>query len=89
MLSDDARAEVAGGANKDELMRSIEEHLAGINPGLDHHEQLQFVAVTDDEWTPENGMLTPTMKLKRREVESRYGERMEGWYGAKKKVLWA
>ncbi len=89
MLSEEARAEIRGDAAKQELIASVEAQLRELNPTLDHHEQLQFVAITDDEWTAENGMLTPTMKLKRREVEARYGDRVEGWYGKKVKVFWA
>lgn len=30
---------------------------------------------------PENGFLTPTMKLKRRVLESTYGQMADAWYG--------
>ncbi len=33
-------------------------------------------------FTPENGILTPTLKLKRREVHDRFGDMIEGLYGS-------
>ena len=35
-------------------------------------ETVKYVRVVNDEWTPENGILTAAMKLKRRVVEERY-----------------
>jgi long-subunit acyl-CoA synthetase (AMP-forming) len=31
----------------------------------------------DDEWTTENGLLTPTLKIKRDALEARYGSLVE------------
>ncbi len=39
----------------------------------------EFVLVTED-FTPDNGFLTPTLKLKRREVVRRYGKLLEDLY---------
>ena len=40
-------------------------------------------------WTIENGLLTPTMKLKRAKLEAAVADKLEGWYSANKPVLWA
>ncbi len=88
MLSEEARAAAASPEGRAEITASIEAHLAEVNPTLDHHEQLALVAITPDEWTIENGMLTPTMKIKRAEVDKRYADAVDGWYGQKTKVLW-
>jgi len=88
MLSEEARAAIHTDAQRDEFVAGFQVHFDELNPTLDHHEKLQFVVVTADEWTVENDMLTPTMKLKRRAVESRYGEQVEGWYAKKQKVFW-
>jgi len=89
MLSEAGRKLAATPEGKQTIAADLGAHLAKLNPSLDHHEQLAFVAVTADEWTIENGALTPTMKLKRRVIDERYGERVPGWYEAKQKVLWA
>ncbi|HEY7766791.1 MAG TPA: hypothetical protein VIB55_01340, partial [Longimicrobium sp.] len=45
------------------------------------HERPKKVAVIADEFTIESGMLTPTLKIKRKVVEQVYREVIEGLYG--------
>ena len=40
-----------------------------------HHERLDAILVEDAPWTIENGLLTPTLKVKRHRVEQRYSPR--------------
>jgi long-chain acyl-CoA synthetase len=40
-------------------------------------EQVKVVRFFNDEWTPENGILTAAMKLKRREIDSKYATDIE------------
>lgn len=42
------------------------------NARLQSHERLSTIVVAKTEWTTENGLLTPTLKLKRAELEDRY-----------------
>jgi long-subunit acyl-CoA synthetase (AMP-forming) len=44
------------------------------------------VILLDDSWTVENDMLTPTMKIKRREVEAKYAVNYDIWYQKEKFV---
>jgi long-chain acyl-CoA synthetase len=74
---------------KARLEAELKEHMAAVNKSLDPHEQLETVVVLIEEWTTENGMLTPTMKLRRGAIEKKYNDRVSGWYGEKKEVLWA
>ncbi len=89
MLSEEGRGEAADQAGRDALGASLVARVQEINAHLDNHEMLRFVAVTTEEWTIENGMLTPTLKLKRRAVEERYGGLVEGWYDESRPVVWA
>ncbi|HEX8322055.1 long-chain fatty acid--CoA ligase [Longimicrobium sp.] len=45
------------------------------------HERPKKIAVIQDEFTIESGMLTPTLKIKRKVVEQVYREVIEGLYG--------
>lgn len=87
MLSEDAKKEVADGG-KDAIEKELEELIKTVNSGLDGHEKVQFVAVVNDVWEPENGFLTPTNKIKRAKIEEEYNPLMDEWYNSKKKVIW-
>ncbi|MBS1148522.1 MAG: long-chain acyl-CoA synthetase (AMP-forming) [Myxococcaceae bacterium] len=89
VLSLKARNQVSSADHKARLEAELKEHLATVNKALDPHEQLEVVVVLAEEWTTENGMLTPTMKLRRHAIEKKYNDRVDGWYGEKKEVLWA
>jgi long-chain acyl-CoA synthetase len=44
------------------------------------YERVRDFVLAGDEWTPENGMLTPSLKVKRRAVMEKYGDRLEALY---------
>jgi long-chain acyl-CoA synthetase len=59
-----------------------------VNAQLDPHERLQFIVVSDEYWTVANGLLTPTLKLKRGLLESRYQALYEIWGSRKSPIIW-
>lgn len=77
-----------GEAEREEMGAELEAHMKAVNPTLDGHEHLQFLVVVKDDWLPENGFLTPTQKIKRASIEDAYNAQEDGWYKAKKKVIW-
>ncbi|HET7889921.1 MAG TPA: long-chain fatty acid--CoA ligase, partial [Candidatus Sulfotelmatobacter sp.] len=52
----------------------------GINGNLARFEKLKRVLVVADEFTADNGALTPTMKLRRRVIEERYRSKIDELY---------
>lgn len=88
VLSEQARKRAKDEAERQQLAAALKGHLDEVNATLDQHEQLDLLAVVTDEWTIENGLLTPTLKLKRSAIEQKYGPRAEGWYEQKKPVVW-
>jgi long-chain acyl-CoA synthetase len=52
----------------------------GINGNLARFEKLKRVLLVADEFTADNGVLTPTMKLKRRVIEERYRKQIDELY---------
>jgi long-chain acyl-CoA synthetase len=73
--------------DKSTMAQEIARHIHEINAGLDQHEKIEKVIILDESWTVENNMLTPTMKLKRREVEDKYAAYYNDWYSTKDFVL--
>ncbi len=59
-----------------EYRRIIEQ----VNKDLAHYETIKKITIVPDEWSVEGGELTPSMKMKRRIVEEKYSELIEGMY---------
>jgi long-chain acyl-CoA synthetase len=88
MLNPDA-AKSASNGGKAAIEASLTEHLKAINAGLDPHEQLDCLVVVIEPWTVDNGVITPTFKVKRNRIEELYAASYERWVGSRKPVLWA
>lgn len=88
MLAEEYRSRLSDGRVRERLEQEFVRLLQKVNQSLDPHEQLAFVVVVNDEWSIENGFLTPTLKLKRDVVENAYQAMVDGWYAMKKPVIW-
>ncbi len=76
-LSWSTRAELVQQTKVRDLYYGIVEDL---NKSLAHFETIKKVLIVPDEFTIATGEITPTMKLKRRNVEARYGQLIEALY---------
>jgi len=65
---------------KDELIASLSASLREVNPALESYEKLEKVVVMKGDWTVENGLITPTLKVKRNEVEKIHLPKYPTWY---------
>jgi long-chain acyl-CoA synthetase len=57
-----------------------EQIIEGTNQNLARFEKLKRVLLVADEFTAENGVLTPTLKLRRRVIEGRYRDKIDELY---------
>ena len=55
-----------------EMEQSLLATVKAVNAELEAHEQIAKVLVAKDTWTIEDGIMTPTMMVKRSEIEQRY-----------------
>ncbi len=67
-------SEAAQYVAKDDIESSIRATLDKVNARVESHERLSNIVITKDEWTIENELLTPTLKLKRNKLEDQYSE---------------
>ncbi|MBE2263052.1 MAG: AMP-binding protein [Burkholderiaceae bacterium] len=89
MLSPDALQRAATAEGKAAIEKSMSDHLAQVNAKLEAHEKLDFLAIVKTTWSPENGFVTPTFKVKRNKIEEAYESQYAGWLAQKKSVVWA
>ncbi len=68
-----------------ELGRLLEE----VNRALAPHERLRMIVVANEPWSIENGLLTPTLKIRRNSIESAVTHAVESWYATGETVHWA
>lgn len=81
VLSEDAKK-----LDKSELTASLQATLDEVNAKLESHQTLDRLLVVDEEWTIDNDLLTPTLKVKRHVLEKKYHEVINSSY--KDKVVW-
>lgn len=60
-----------------EIAKVLEDTLTELNKSLEGYERLKKLVIIKENWTIENGMLTPSLKLKRQEVEKKYSHLYE------------
>lgn len=89
MLNIEAAKKAGEAEGRAELEASLAEHMQAINETLDPHEQLDCLVITNEAWTVDNDLITPTFKVKRNKIEDRFAAQYETWVGSRKKVLWA
>ncbi|RMB61324.1 AMP-dependent synthetase/ligase [Tessaracoccus antarcticus] len=72
--------EVADWLAGNELLDEVKRRVAELTAMLPSQERPRETAVMDDELTMDNGMLTPTLKVRRRQVEERFKALIEDMY---------
>ncbi|TDU30842.1 long-chain acyl-CoA synthetase [Panacagrimonas perspica] len=59
-----------------------------VNENLEAHEQIAKLVVVKEAWTIDNGVMTPTMKVKRNEIEKRYAAIIEKEGAIRSQIAW-
>ena len=73
--------------SKEDLISSLNTTLEIINSKLDSHEKIHNFVVVKEEWTVENKLLTPTMKIKRNAIERLYKDNYKNWNERERVVI--
>jgi long-chain acyl-CoA synthetase len=62
------------------LLRDMLERVRGALRGFPGYAKIRRLALTLEPWSVDNGLMTPTLKVKRSEVVKRFRERIEAMY---------
>ena len=65
---------------EDKVVDLIQREINRNSGPIKGYERVRSFVLSGDEFTPENGMLTPSLKIKRRAVMARYGDDIEALY---------
>jgi long-chain acyl-CoA synthetase len=74
--------------SKEELVQSFSGLLNTINPLLEKFEMLEKIVIMKDNWTIANGLITPTLKVKRNEIEKIHLPKYPAWFEEKGLIVW-
>lgn len=74
--------------SKEEIKTSLSKAIDDLNPALEHHERLMKAVIMKDVWSIENNLMTPTLKVKRNEVEKIHLPKYPMWYQKDGVVVW-
>ncbi|MGQ0708449.1 MAG: AMP-binding protein [Rhodoferax sp.] len=81
-----ARASAQG---REQLTQAMAAHLQQTNERLEPHEKLALLVLMTEPWTPENGFVTPTLKVKRPVMETAFAPQFDAWLAQGQPVVWA
>ncbi|MES2371966.1 MAG: AMP-binding protein [Bacteroidota bacterium] len=72
-------SESAKQQNAEAISDELKEVLSTVNKTLEQHEHLSKLVILPEEWTIANGLLTPTLKIKRKMIDAAFGDQYEVW----------
>lgn len=72
-------AESAMKGNREEVNARLEAARVRVNDQLESHAKIRGILVVKTPWNIENGVLTPTMKIKRHLLEQKYAQVGDRW----------
>ena len=73
---------------KDELIKDLTGSLDAINPLLEKFEKIEKMVIMKESWTIANNMITPSLKVKRNEIEKIHLPKYPAWYNKPGTVIW-
>jgi long-chain acyl-CoA synthetase len=73
-------SDIGGLVTNSALTQEIADGVAALNATLSRPEQIKKFVLLADEWDPDSGLVTPTMKLKRRHIVTTYRTEIEDMY---------
>ena len=73
--------------NQMDLNTELLETLEKVNSSIENYERVSHIIVINEQWSIENNLLTPTLKVKRNLVEEKYSSQAEEWANLKESKI--
>jgi long-chain acyl-CoA synthetase len=88
LISEQARRQSREPQSRAALEESLAALLKETNQRLVPHERVAFIAIVDGPWTVANGLMTPTLKLRRQLLERHYQALVDNWKARNRPIVW-
>lgn len=88
VLVPELRSAAESAPQRETLGKTLTHEIDRVNSHLDPHEQLRFLVVCHQPWTADNGLLTPTLKVRRTALEERFNNNFNKWEQLNSRVIW-
>lgn len=73
---------------REEVERGLLADMEAVNQTLEPHEKIAKIIVVKETWTIDNNLMTPTMKVKRNQVEEKYRALLDAEAGNRNPIAW-
>ena len=80
-------SDIGKSISRDKLSNILLERMNSINAKLMNYQKLSTFIIVKDEWTQENGIIGPTQKLKRGEIEDVFSKKYLKWHESDEKII--
>lgn len=73
---------------REELEIALIQLLEEANGSLQSYQKLSTLIINNENWSVDNGLLTPTLKIKRNVICQKYGYNLNEWHEDSKQIIW-
>ena len=75
--------------DREQVADSIQASIEALNKTRANFERISTAVIHETAWSEHNGLLTPTLKVKRGEIDNQFGSRYLEWHESDQKVIWS
>jgi long-chain acyl-CoA synthetase len=80
-------SELGKAKSKESLCAGLIETVNQINPHFEKHERIEKIIIMKEDWNVDNGLTTPTLKVKRNDIEKIHQQFYKSWFENEDKVI--
>ena len=72
---------------KEDLISGFTDTMSSVNPNFEKHEKIEKIVIMSESWNSDNGLITPTLKVKRNAIEKLHQPFYKTWFEMTEKAI--
>ena len=81
-------SELGLASSQKKVSKSLKRSIKNLNSDRAKFEHISTCVVMNEAWTDQNNLLTPTLKVRRGELDDRYQDHYQQWHEDKESIVW-